>query len=93
MVFIPAATFFNYELRLCGEIGLIAAGEQYLVREFVKIGCNKLGMSATSQGVGVEEKGYNAKGQSIVVVDSHYFDPTVVEILLGGASKAKQLLG
>ena len=64
---------------------MVATCEQYIVREFVKIGFNKLDMSATLQGVGGKEKSYNAKGQSIVVVGSRYFHPTVVEILLGGA--------
>jgi len=72
---------------------VIATGEQYSVREFVEIGCQKLGMSVTWQGAGVDEKGYDANGQCIVAVDPQYFRPTEVETLLGDASKAKQLLG
>ena len=72
---------------------VIATGEQYSVREFVEIGCNKLGMSVTWQGAGVDEKGYDTNGQCIVAVDPQYFRPTEVETLLGDASKAKQLLG
>jgi GDPmannose 4,6-dehydratase len=72
---------------------VIATGEQYSVREFVEIGCKKLGMSVTWQGKGVDEKGYNTNGQCIVAVDPQYFRPTEVETLLGDASKAKQLLG
>jgi GDPmannose 4,6-dehydratase len=72
---------------------VIARGEQYSVREFVEIGCKKLGMSVTWQGEGVDEKGYDANGQCIVAVDPQYFRPTEVETLLGDASKAKQLLG
>ena len=72
---------------------VIATGEQYSVREFVEIGCKKLGMSLTWQGAGVDEKGYDANGQCIVAVDPQYFRPTEVETLLGDASKAKQLLG
>jgi GDPmannose 4,6-dehydratase len=72
---------------------VIATGEQYSVREFVEIGCKKLGMSVTWQGTGVDEKGYDANGQCIVAVDPQYFRPTEVETLLGDASKAKQLLG
>ena len=45
---------------------MVATGKQYIVREFVKIGFNKLDMSATLQGVRVEEKGYDAKGQRII---------------------------
>ena len=72
---------------------VIATGEQYSVREFVEIGCKKLGMSLTWQGTGVDERGYNAIGHCIVAVDPQYFRPTEVETLLGDASKAKQLLG
>jgi GDPmannose 4,6-dehydratase len=72
---------------------VIATGEQYSVREFVEIGCKKLGISVTWQGEGVNEKGYDANGKCIVAVDPQYFRPTEVETLLGDASKAKQLLG
>jgi GDPmannose 4,6-dehydratase len=72
---------------------VIATGEQYSVREFVEIGCKKLGISITWQGKGIDEKGYNANGQCIVAIDPQYFRPTEVETLLGDASKAKQLLG
>ena len=72
---------------------VIATGEQYSVREFVEIGCKKLGMSLTWQGEGVDEKGFDANGSCIVAVDPQYFRPTEVETLLGDATKAKQLLG
>jgi GDPmannose 4,6-dehydratase len=72
---------------------VIATGEQYSVRDFVEIGCKKLGMSVTWQGAGVDEKGYDSNGRCIVAVDPQYFRPTEVETLLGDASKAKQLLG
>jgi GDPmannose 4,6-dehydratase len=71
---------------------VIATGEQHSVREFVEIGCKKLGMSVTWQGTGVDEKGYDANGQCIVAVDPQYFRPTEVEALLGDAGKAKQQL-
>jgi GDPmannose 4,6-dehydratase len=72
---------------------VIATGEQYSVREFVEIGCKKLGMSVTWQGAGVDERGYDVNRRCIVAVDPQYFRPTEVETLLGDATKAKQLLG
>jgi GDPmannose 4,6-dehydratase len=72
---------------------VIATGKQYSVKEFLEIGCKKLGMSVTWQGEGVDEKGYDANGRCIVAVDPQYFRPTEVETLLGDATKAKQLLG
>ena len=72
---------------------VIATGEQYSVREFVEIGCKKLGLSIAWQGKGFDEKGYDTNGKCIVAIDPQYFRPTEVETLLGDASKAKQLLG
>ena len=72
---------------------VIATGKQYSVKEFLEIGCKKLGISVTWQGEGVDEKGYDANGRCIVAVDPQYFRPTEVETLLGDATKAKQLLG
>ena len=72
---------------------VIATGEQYSVREFVEIGCKKLGMSVTWQGAGVDERRYDVNRRCIVAVDPQYFRPTEVETLLGDATKAKQLLG
>ena len=72
---------------------VIATGKQYSVRNFVEIGCQKLGISITWDGEGLGEKGYDEDGKCIVAVDPRYFRPTEVETLLGDASKAKNLLG
>ena len=65
---------------------VIATGHQYSVRDFVDA-------AATEQGIGVEEKGYDAEGRCIVAVDPRYFRPTEVETLLGDASKARAKVG
>ncbi|RFC36369.1 MAG: GDPmannose 4,6-dehydratase [Candidatus Nitrotoga sp. LAW] len=72
---------------------VIATGVQYSVREFVVAAAQEIGMTITWKGEGIEEKGYDANGKCIVVVDPRYFRPTEVETLLGDASKAKQKLG
>ncbi|MCM8797342.1 MAG: GDP-mannose 4,6-dehydratase [Candidatus Omnitrophica bacterium] len=72
---------------------VIATGEQHSVREFVETAAAELGMQITWKGSGLEEKGYNQYGRTIVAVDRRYFRPTEVESLLGDASKAKALLG
>jgi len=42
----------------------------------------------------VEEEGFDSDtGECLVRVDSLYFRPTEVEMLLGDASKAKRVLG
>jgi GDPmannose 4,6-dehydratase len=72
---------------------VIATGVQYSVRDFVNAAADELGMKIRWEGVGVEEKGYDAAGKSVVAVDPRYFRPTEVETLLGDPSKAKEKLG
>src|ERR1700709_1324563 len=67
---------------------VIATGEQYSVREFVKRCAAELDMELTWTGVGLEERAVDSKGNLVVGVDSRYFRPTEVETLLGDASKA-----
>jgi GDPmannose 4,6-dehydratase len=72
---------------------VIATGVQYSVRQFVEAAAKELGIDVTWRGEGVDEKGYDEKGNCIVAVDPRYFRPTEVETLLGDPSKAKQKLG
>jgi GDPmannose 4,6-dehydratase len=72
---------------------VIATGVQYSVRDFVNAAAKELGMDIRWEGLGVDEKGYDARGKCIVAVDPRYFRPTEVETLLGDASKAKNKLG
>jgi GDPmannose 4,6-dehydratase len=72
---------------------VIATGEQFSVREFVEAAAREIGLAVAWKGVGVDEKGLDAKGKCIVAVDPRYFRPTEVETLLGDASKAKRKLG
>ncbi len=73
---------------------VIATGEQHSVREFVSIAAQQLDITIRWQGQGLEEKGYDAKSDKLLVaVDPRYFRPTEVETLLGDPTKAKQQLG
>jgi GDPmannose 4,6-dehydratase len=72
---------------------VIATGVQHSVRDFVNAAAKELGIEIHWKGQGVEEKGYDAKGKCIVVVDQRYFRPTEVETLLGDPSKARKKLG
>lgn len=72
---------------------VIATGVQHSVREFVDAAANEIGMPITWKGEGIEEKGYDIKGNCVVAVDPRYFRPTEVETLLGDASKARDKLG
>jgi GDPmannose 4,6-dehydratase len=72
---------------------VIASGEHYSVRDFVDAAADEIGLSITWKGKGLDEKGYDAKGNCIVQVDPLYFRPTEVDTLLGDPSKARKKLG
>ena len=72
---------------------VIATGKQYSVRDFINHAASVLEMKITWKGNGVDEKGYDEKGNVIICVDPKYFRPTEVETLLGDASLAKNDLG
>jgi GDPmannose 4,6-dehydratase len=72
---------------------VIATGQQYAVRDFVKVAAEELGLELTWQGSGVDEKALDRRGRCIVAVDPHYFRPAEVENLLGDAGKARAKLG
>ncbi|MGO4222709.1 GDP-mannose 4,6-dehydratase [Lysobacter sp. TAF61] len=72
---------------------VIATGVQFSVRDFVNAAAAELGINVRWEGEGVDEKGYDDKGNCIVAVDERYFRPAEVETLLGDASKAKEKLG
>ncbi len=72
---------------------VIATGQQYSVRDFVKRCADLLELELTWQGTGIGEKATDKQGNVVVAVDPRYFRPTEVETLLGDASKAKRELG
>ncbi len=86
---------------------VIATGEQHSVREFVTLAAQKLGLTVTFEGSGVDEVGIishidNSRrqlssrckvGDVIVRVDPRYFRPTEVETLLGDPTRAREQLG
>jgi GDPmannose 4,6-dehydratase len=72
---------------------VIATGVQHSVRHFLEIAARELDIAVRWEGVGVDEKGYDAQGKCIVSIDPRYFRPTEVETLLGDPSKARAKLG
>ena len=82
---------------------VIATGVTTRVREFVRMAFAEVGIKVVFTGEGVTEKGivescYNqnyqiAPGTVVVEVDSKYFRPTEVELLIGDPTKSKQKLG
>ena len=72
---------------------VIATGQQYSVREFIKRCAVRLEMELTWQGEGVNETAIDAGGNIVIGIDPYYFRPAEVETLLGDAAKAKRELG
>ncbi len=73
---------------------VLATGEMHSVREFVELAFSKVGRRIEWQGQGLDEVGVDAgKGNILVRIDSRYFRPTEVDLLLGDPSKARRVLG
>lgn len=73
---------------------VLATGEKHSVREFVEIAFAHVGRGIEWRGSGIDEKGVDARsGQVLIEIDSRYFRPTEVSILLGDPTKARQRLG
>ena len=85
------------------EDWVIATGVTTTVRDFIKLAFKYISVDIEFKGQGIDEIGFvkssNSKdyplkiGQEVVSVDSKYFRPTEVDILVGDASKAKKKLG
>ena len=82
---------------------VIATGKKTSVRDFCSMAFEAAGMTISFRGQGKKEVGiidaFNNSdlkvkiGQTVVEVDSRYYRPTEVELLLGNATKAKEKLG
>jgi GDPmannose 4,6-dehydratase len=81
---------------------VIATGVTTTVRDFVKLSFLEAGIEIEFKGSGVSEIGLVKKchgefklpeGKEVVAVDSKYFRPTEVDLLLGDPTKAKTKLG
>lgn len=83
---------------------VIATGQQYAVREFIKWTAAELGLSIEFKGKGIEEIAAVTAVQSdrapavkvgdiIMRIDPRYFRPAEVDTLLGDPKKAKEKLG
>jgi GDPmannose 4,6-dehydratase len=74
---------------------VIATGETHSVREFIEEALKHIGMEAESNGKEGLEEEYVRKGDGkpIIKIDSRYFRPREVNLLLGDCSKARDKLG
>lgn len=73
---------------------VLATGKTTLVRDFVSLAFEEVGINLDWQGSGVNEKGVcRDTGAVRIEVDPRYFRPTEVELLLGDPTKAREKLG
>jgi GDPmannose 4,6-dehydratase len=73
---------------------VLATGIKITVREFINMAFAEVGIQLKWEGKEENEKGINvATGAVIVEIDSKYYRPAEVELLVGDASKAKAKLG
>ena len=80
---------------------VIATGRMETVRKFLELTANSLGWNRNYDGPGIiwENEGINEIGRRadtkeiVIRIDSRYFRPTEVDMLLGDASKARKKLG
>jgi len=73
---------------------VLATGEMHSVREMVELSFAQVGRRIEWRGEGVDETGVDTKtGKTVVKIDSTYFRPTEVDLLVGDASKAREVLG
>jgi GDPmannose 4,6-dehydratase len=82
---------------------VIATGVTTTVREFARMAFAEAGILVEFEGRGQKEVGRVVKcldpayfvepGRAVVKVDTDYFRPTEVDLLIGDAAKARQQLG
>lgn len=73
---------------------VIATGETHTVREFCEKAFKYAGYNLVWDGYGLEEKGMDKKtGNIMICIDSQFYRPSEVDLLLGDPEKAKVKLG
>jgi GDPmannose 4,6-dehydratase len=73
---------------------VLATGEMHSVREMVELSFAQVGRRIEWRGESVDETGVDTKtGKTVVKIDPSYFRPTEVDLLVGDASKAREVLG
>ncbi|MEA1929442.1 MAG: GDP-mannose 4,6-dehydratase [Patescibacteria group bacterium] len=73
---------------------VLATGKTHSVREFAEEAARHFGYDLVWRGKGLREKGLDRKsGKTLIEIDSRYYRPAEVDLLLGNAEKAKAVLG
>ena len=73
---------------------VLASGATHSVREFLQLTCKSVGIKLIFEGQGESEIGIDsATGKQIVKVNSAFYRPAEVDLLVGDATLASNLLG
>jgi len=72
---------------------VIASGETHTVRDFCERAFAATGIALAWEGEGLAERGVDrASGKVLIELDPRYLRPTEVDLLLGDASRAREIL-
>ena len=71
---------------------VIATGKQTTVKNFVNKVSKKLSIKIFWRGKGINERGIDQNGRTVVACDKSYYRPLEVNSLLGDSRKARKLL-
>lgn len=73
---------------------VLATGKTVTVRDFVTMSCKAVDMEIEWRGAGESEVAIDCRtGSTVVRINSAFYRPAEVELLVGDASKAKEKLG
>ena len=73
---------------------ILATNETHTVREFVELSFKHVGIDIIWKGKNENEIGTDSNtGKILVEIDPKYYRPTEVDLLLGDATKAREILG
>lgn len=72
---------------------VLATGETNTIRRFVELAFDYIGIKIKWEGKGVDEKGYDATtGRLLVDISPEFYRPCEVDLLIGNATKAQEIL-
>src|SRR5205807_6232523 len=72
---------------------VLATGKMYTIRELIEKSFIMKGFNIKWKGIGIDEIGYDeTTGKELIFIDSKYFRPTEVDLLLGDPTKANTIL-
>jgi len=72
---------------------VLSTNETHSIKEFVELAAKECDWNITWVGEGENEKGITDEGIVVVEIDSRYYRPAEVDVLLGDSTKARKELG